>query len=166
MVKYSKDQLVDWFIGKARNASGYRKNILENQHRARDNTIIGKMYFFSYDPKLKAILPLYDKFPLVIPIERHSDGFLGLNLHYLKQQQRAALLKKLSEHTNNNKMNETTRLELTYNILKSTGNLLNAASPCIKRYLFEHCRSRFIEITADEWDKAIQLPVELFVRKK
>jgi hypothetical protein len=35
--------------------------------------------------------------------------------------------------------------------------------PCIKRYLFAHVRSPFIEVTADEWDKAAQLTVENFV---
>ena len=38
---------------------------------------------FVYDPKYKKTLPYYDTFPLVLPLERYSDGFLGLNFHYL-----------------------------------------------------------------------------------
>ena len=28
----------------------------------------GKVYFYSYDPKLKQVLPYYDRFPLIIAI--------------------------------------------------------------------------------------------------
>ena len=45
--------------------------------------LIGALYFFVYDPKTKADLPYYDRFPLVLPLKREPDGFLGLNLHYL-----------------------------------------------------------------------------------
>jgi hypothetical protein len=37
------------------------------------------------------------------------------------------------------------------------------ATPCIKRYLFNHVESRFLEITADKWDIAALLPFEHFV---
>jgi hypothetical protein len=38
-------------------------------------------------------------------------------------------------------------------------------APAVKRYLYGHVRSRFIEIPATEWDKAAQLSLELFIRK-
>ena len=61
-------EATDWFIGKARSAAGYRKNIVKNDERGRDGAVIGKMYFFIYDPKHKDTLPMYDRFPLVFPI--------------------------------------------------------------------------------------------------
>lgn len=164
--KYKDSELSDWFYGKARSAAGYRKNIVNNSERERDQTIIGKMYFFYYDPKTKDKLPVYDRFPLVFPIERYADGFLGLNLHYLGGGERAALLNKLSSFRTNNQYNKYTKLKLSYDLLSSTKRLASATRPCIKRYLFNHVRSRFIEITADEWDKAIELPVELWVHNK
>ena len=160
-----EEELGDWFIGKARSAAGYRKNIIGNEERSRDATVIGRMYFFYYDPKLKKTLPIYDRFPLVFPIERYTDGFLGLNLHYLNGNDRAQLLNRLSQFKNNNAYNKSTRLKLTYDLLSSTKRLASLARPCIKRYLFSHVRSRFIEVTADEWDKAIALPVQQFVEK-
>lgn len=160
-----QQELVDWFIGKARSAAGYRKNILNNDNRAHDNTVIGKLYFFKYDPKMKKTLPIYDIYPLVFPIEPYSDGFLGLNLHYLSGGERAGLVNRLREYSSNKKNNETTRLRLSYDLLASTKRLSSETRPCIKRYLFTHVRSRFIEITANEWDKVIELPLELFVRK-
>lgn len=166
MASTSKDkESADWFIGKARSAAGYRKNIVNNDTRGRDATVIGRMYFFYYDPKLKKTLPVYDRFPLVFPIEMYGDGFLGLNLHYLSVGERAALISRLSEFKSNNKMNSNTRLRLTYDLLASTKKLASLSKPCIKRYLFDHVRSKFIEIEANEWDKAINLPVELFVHK-
>jgi hypothetical protein len=152
----------DWFIGKARSAAGYRKNLVSSDERGRDNAIIGKMYFFAYDPKMKKTLPMYDRFPLVFPIEPYNDGFLGLNLHYLNPGERAWLLNKLKDFRNNNKFNATTRLKLSYDLLASTKKLASVSRPCVKRYLFSHVRSKFIEMTPEEWDKAIGLPVAQF----
>ena len=164
--KYTQNQLKDWFVQRARTAAGYRRNIVKNDERSRDNTVIGRMYFFWYDPKHKKTLPIYDKFPMVFPIERYTDGFLGLNLHYLNYGQRMYLLGMLSQFANNKKLTPTTRLKLSYDLLSSSRSLNNLSRPCIKRYLFSHCQSRFIEITPDEWDKAAELPVEYFVEKK
>lgn len=165
MAKKEEKQSVDWFIGKARTAAGYRRNIVNNDDRSRSGTVIGKMYFFYYDPKHKDKLPVYDKFPLVFPIERYKDGFLGLNLHYLGTGERQALLDQLTAYKTNNKFNETTKLRLSYDLLASTKKLNSLARPCIKRYLFGHVRSKFIEVTANEWSNAINLPVQMFVTK-
>ena len=164
MADKSKES-TDWFYNKARSAAGYRKNIVNNHERSRDSTVIGKMYFFYYDPKTKAKLPIYDRFPLVFPIERYPDGFLGLNLHYLSASERQSLLGKLSEYRTAKNMTERSRLALSYDLLTRSKGLASASRPCIKRYLFSHVRSNFIEIVPNEWENAIQLPVELFVRK-
>jgi hypothetical protein len=120
------------------------------------------MYFYFYTPKLKDSLPYYDRFPLVIPIEQYPDGFLGLNLHYIHPKQRVVLLDKLSDTTNNDKYDETTKLRLNYAYLKAAANAFEA-TPCIKRYLFSNISSRFLEISADEWDIAAFLPTDSFV---
>lgn len=164
MAQVPLQEATDWFTDKARTAAGYRKNIISKVDRYTRATVIGKMYFFAYDPKWKAILPIYDKFPVVFPIEPYPDGFLGLNLHYLSMDQRYAILGQLMKFRNNNKLNETTKLRMSYDLLQST-KTLGAVQPCIKRYLFSHVKSEFIEIYADEWQKAISLPVQQFVRK-
>jgi hypothetical protein len=162
MATDKEQQSTDWFIGKARSAAGYRKNIINNDQRGRDSAIIGKMYFFVYDPKHKDTLPMYDRFPLVFPIEPYGNGFLGLNLHYLSPSERAWLLSKLKEFRTSTKLTPNTRLRLSYDLLSSTKKLASTARPCIKRYLFSHVRSKFIEMTAEEWDNAINLPVAQF----
>lgn len=152
----------DWFIGKARTAAGYRKNIIDNEERSRISVFTGRMYFFYYLPKGRATLPMYDKFPMVFPIERRGDGFIGLNLHYLQGDSRAAFLERMKIYRNNDKYDESTKLRISYQILKhSRAN--SAMKQCIKKYLFTHVLSPFIEINADEWDKVLHLPVDWFV---
>ena len=132
---------------------------------ARDNKTSawkkGSMYFFVYDAKHKETLPYWDAFPLVIPVERYRDGFLGINFHYLYPKDRAILLDQLQAFANNNKLDETTRLKMTY---KSLGNFakFRRAKPCIHRYLDSHMRSAMVPVNADEWGTALFLPVERF----
>lgn len=165
MATNKQKEAVDWFIGKARTASGYRRRLFSyNPGRERGTTIIGKMYFYEYDPKHKATLPIYDRFPLVFPIERYKDGFLGLNLHYLGVSERLAILNKLKEFASAKNLTEKSKLRLSYDLLVRT-KYLAAVSPCIKRYLLGHVRSDFIEITALEWDKVAELPVQMFITK-
>jgi hypothetical protein len=163
MAKYNQNQIQTWFTGKATTAAGYRNKIMSNQDRKKDHAVIGKMYFFWYDPKHKNKLPIYDRFPLVFPIERYPDGFLGLNMHYLSFGERKYLLDQLMQFRSNSKMDETTKLRMTYDLLARSKKIASASRPCIKRYLFTQVRSSFVEITADEWDKALELPVAVWV---
>lgn len=151
----------DWLMSKIKDLKPTRQSILNDKERLKTNTIIGRMYFYYYDPKLKDELPYYDRFPLVIPIERYQDGFLGLNLHYISPRQRIELLDALSDFATNSKYDETTRLRLSWSKLKNIGRAFKA-KPCVKRYLFKHVDSRFLEITADEWDIAALLPLQNF----
>lgn len=163
--KYSSKDLQKWMFEKALNAAApkARQLLIRNDQRSREDALIGRLYFFKYDPKGKNELPKYDKFPMVFPIEQYQDGFLGLNLHYLSIGERQALLGKLMEFQSNKKYDETTRLKLSYDLLQGSKRLNSLARPCIKRYLFNNCKSHFIEIYIDEYDKAIQLPVEDWV---
>jgi hypothetical protein len=151
-----------WLRAKVKDLNPTRQGIMADRIRLKDRSIIGRMYFFYYDPKTKDTLPYYDRFPLVLPIERYPDGILGLNLHYIHPKQRIILLDKLSEFANNDKYDKTTKLRLSYDLLKSASRIFEA-TPCIKRYLFGHVESRFLEIDASEWDIAALLPMESFV---
>ena len=150
-----------WLLSKVKNLNVSKQNLMGENSRLKDNTIVGKMYFYFYDPKTKENLPFYDKFPLVIPIEEHRDGFIGLNLHYLNPKRRIVLLDKLSEFANNSKYDETTKLRLSYSLLKSSSKIYEMKA-CIKKYLFTNVKSKFLQINADEWDIAALLPVENF----
>ena len=151
-----------WLRAKAKDLRPTATSLMQDRERLKNKSIIGKMYFYFYDPKTKDKMPYYDRFPLVIPIETYNDGFLGLNLHYIHPKQRMILLDKLSETATNDRFDDKTKLRLSYSYLSAASRAFEA-TPCIKRYLFSNVESRFLEISADEWDIACLLPVESFV---
>ena len=151
-----------WLRAKVKDLKPTSAGLMTDRQRLRTSSMIGKMYFYFYDPKTKDSMPYYDRFPLVIPIERYNDGFLGLNLHYIHPKNRMILLDKLSDTTSNDTYDENTKLKINYRYLAAASRVFEA-TPCIKRYLFTQIESRFLEITADEWDIAALLPVESFV---
>jgi hypothetical protein len=151
-----------WLRAKVKDLNPSTRTLMDDRNRLKNNSTIGKMYFYFYDPKTKDTLPYYDRFPLVIPIETYKDGFLGLNLHYIHPKQRLILLDKLSETATNKNFDSKTKLRVNYGYLAGASRAFEA-TPCIKRYLYTHIQSRFLEITADEWDIAALLPVETFV---
>jgi len=126
-----------------------------------DGQMIGKMFFYKYDPKWKETLPYYDMFPLIICIDMYKDGWLGLNLHYIPPEQRRILLERLFTTLNNTKFDRTTRLRVTYDILKQASKY-RYFRPCLKRYLTGHIRSKVNMIRPQQWHKAILLPVARF----
>ena len=153
----------DWFREKVKQAgaSAKMKAVTPNQLLRRqpdDNILLGKMFFYKYDPKFAKKLPYWDMYPLVFPFERAPGGVYGLNLHYIPPRDRAVLMDNLNQYASNNKYDQTTRLELSYRLLKRYGR----AVPCVKRYLGDRIVSQTVRIDADEWEIAIFLPVERF----
>ena len=106
------------------------------------------MFLFFYNTKLKDKLPYYDRFPLVIPLERYADGFLGINLHYLPPKIRRVLLDRIRDR------------HMSYKTLKRYKYI----KPIIKRYLNSHIQGRFLLVKEEDWETAIFLPVERFVK--
>ncbi len=151
-----------WLRAKVKELKPTSDKLMTDRQRLKNKSMIGRMYFYFYDPKTKDSMPYYDRFPLVIPIERYNDGFLGLNLLYIHPKNRMILLDKLSDTTSNGTYDENTKLKINYRYLAAASRVFEA-TPCIKRYLFTQIESRFLEITADEWDIAALLPVESFV---
>ena len=124
---------------------------------------MGSMYMFMYDPKNKSTLPYYDKFPLVFPINFYSDGFLGINLHYIPPEIRAVLMDRLYSTINNDSISENTKVQLNYEMLTGASRF-KYFKPCVKRYLYSHVVSGFKYVSPLDWDKAIMLPTERFVK--
>ena len=121
----------------------------------------GYMYAFKYDPKHKADLPYYDTFPLIFPVKMESDGFLGINFHYLPPVLRAKLMDALYSTLTNKKYDDSTRVRISYSILQSASKY-RYFKPTLKKYLRAHVRSQFLEIQVQEWDIALFLPTESF----
>ncbi len=138
-----------------------RSLMKSDTERLTNRIMIGSMYMYYYDPKHKATLPYYDRFPLVFPYKKVQNGFMGLNLHYLPLQYRAKLMDALYDVASNEKYDETTKLKLNYNVLNSASRFKYFA-PCVKHYLNEQVRSRFLYVYPSEWDISLFLPLERF----
>lgn len=159
---------IEWFRKQIKTLGGVRPSdvLLDVKRSAPLATteLIGKMFFFAYDPKYKETLPYYDEFPLVLPIEIYPNGFLGINLHYLDLRTRLTLFSKLLDFATNEKYNNNTRIQMSYKLLQGIGRY-KEFTPCIHRYLWSHFRSRFVKINAPDWEVALHLPVAKFKKQ-
>jgi hypothetical protein len=142
-----------------------RMSLLDDAALHRTNApIVGSMYMYVYDPKHKKTLPYYDKFPLIFMVDRAPGGFYGLNLHYLAPVLRAKLFDALMETANSKRFDEATRLNISYNILKSV-NKYSAFRPTFKHYLTDHVKSKIMQVHAPEWEIALFLPTQQFEKQ-
>ena len=130
-----KDRSIRWFREKVKELGEIPPQTLIREGIVTTRPTFGTMNFFMYSPKNKDnvdILPYYDRFPLIMPIEQY----------------------------NNDKLDETTRIRLTWNRIKRNP----IVKPTVKRYLMDHVRTPFRRINADEMMVAVLLPVQRFVR--
>jgi len=137
--------------------------IFGNTKRFAKIPTIGKMFLFQYFPKYIDTLPYHDRLPMIFPIDVINNGIMGINLHYLPLEPRAALMDALYTLSSDRNYDEQTRLRITYNILKSAASF-SLFKPCVKKYLFSQVRSPFYEVSSFEWDIALFLPVEMFAK--
>ena len=164
MAKTVFDKILDTTTG-PKSFDYYKKRVQEitspgaraliNRGKATIRPKYGVMNLFGYDPKFKETLPLYDRFPLIFPLESAKGGFYGINFHYLQPGARVAFLRQLQRFATDKNYDKNTR----YNIGELSGRYFKKT---IKRYLFSQVRTSFLNITADEMAIAIFLPVARF----
>ena len=119
--------------------SRIQKGVGEGIFQPTDQTNIGQMFLFKYDPKYKLVLPYYDEYPLVFPIGSIRGGFLGINVHYLPFGARQGTLNILGELATDDKLDEFTKLDISYQILKNQAVLFDMFyKGCVRKYLYGH----------------------------
>jgi len=158
-----------WLLERAKEIYHVNRGfITKDSERAIDSVhdlLPGRMFIFAYDAKHKATLKYWDRLPLVMPVERYGDGFLGINFHYLPPQYRFFLIDRLKYFRNNSKYDETTRIRLNYSLIRRYSRL-KYAKPALHRYLYSNVRSKFLWIQPVEWDVALSLPSENFAKEQ
>ena len=122
----------------------------------------GELYLFQYDAKHQDTLPYWDMYPMVFPFRKLSDGFIGLNMHYLPYQFRIKLLDRLMTFKTSKGLNENTRIKYAWSTIAGVSKF-KWAEPCVHRYLNSHIQSPFKKIDAEHWATAMMMPVERFV---
>ena len=145
----------DWYRKQVRSMTTPGARSLINKGKATLRPKYGIMNLFGYDPKHKERLPYYDTFPLIFPLEPAKGGFIGLNFHYLPPLARVRFLRSLANTTTDKKFDKSTR----YRINWRNNEFMRKTA---KHYLFNHVRTSFLNITAEEMAIAIFLPVARF----
>ena len=148
-----------------RNPKAIPVSISKEEFRKNKRFQLGRLYCFFYDPIGKNDLPYYDKFPMIIAIQKYDDGFLGLNLHYLPYKYRIAFLTKLMDFAVFDENNDVKRLRVTYDILNASKRF-KEFRPCIKKYLTSQIQSKVLTIEPHEFEVACFLPIQQFKKAK
>lgn len=129
---------------------------------------VGRMYTFKYDPKYKKTLPYYDIFPMILmaDVPKKGKGFYGLNLHYLRPNERAIFFTQLAKNYSNTKgkLQENTKINMDYQTLKSASKL-KRFKPTFKHYLPNHVKSNIVEIPPEYWEVAMFMPTQSFKKE-
>lgn len=130
-------------------ASSYKKDLSkfirderqtnEDENTLRRYTKEGHLYMFEYKAKMK-YLPYYDRNPLVYVIKASPTEFFGANLHYMNPKKRIMAVKRLME------------------------GRIDIPKKCFHKYLQNHVDGLLLDLSIDEWDTAILLPTEDFVK--
>ena len=147
---------LSWYRSAVRaEASSYKKNFdkyilneksdrvgaVEEQdaNQLRRYPVQGHLYMFEYKAKMRH-LPYYDRFPLVYVLKATKSEFWGLNLHYLTPKKRIICTKKLMQ------------------------GRIDIPKRCFHKYLQPHVDGLMLDLASSEWDTAILLPTEDFVK--
>ena len=112
----------------------------QDSNELRRYAVAGHLYMFEYKAKMRW-LPYYDRFPLVYVIKAAGKNeFWGANLHYLSPKKRIIATKKLMQG----------RIDLP--------------KKCFHKYLSAHVEGLYLDLVLTEWDTAILLPTEDYVK--
>ncbi len=111
----------------------------EDKNRLRRFARQGRLYIFEYKAKMKH-LPYYDRFPLAYVLHATAEYFIGANLHYLHPKKRLLVIQKLQE------------------------GRIDIPRICIHKYILDHVDGFLLDLASPEWETAIALPIENFVR--
>ena len=166
-LKQLQTQGAQWFRQQMNDIKKNRFNKYQFIINGRADTVrrleIGKMYFFEYVAKYSGIgsddipvsqqLPVFDRYPLVLPLSTAPNGFIGINLHYLPIKIRAWLLDQLMRTANV----PANKLRINWQLLSNLSKA-NVGKYATHRYLLNHITSPFRLVRIDDYPNAIMLP--------
>lgn len=120
----------------------------------------GRMLLFSYKAKWAQKLPFWDSYPVVVVVDTLSDGFTGLNFHYLPLEARLQLFKILTNQRDMSRVNARYAMQITYQKLKALTT--SSWSFCFKRYLYNQLLSKPIDLVPEDWYHILHLPIAVW----
>jgi len=124
--------------------------------------IYNSMFFFHYNDPKTPNLPEWDKRPLVLPLLITGRHLLGINLHWLKIQDRFLLINWLQQ-ANAKIKNQKKIARVTYNMLKRTPRLRYALNG-LRKYMVS--RAKNVErIPKENINKLMLIKPRYFAKK-
>ena len=148
----SEKEAKEWFRSLHSGKMSFNK-AKDQMRTARARFTPGAMLTYSYSPKYAQKLPIWDKYPLIVFLEKTKNGWYGINLHYVPADTRAAIIDGLNKKSNNLQ-------RIAQALLKHP-----ATQNSVKRYLLSHTTSVPVLIPRDQWSIAVQLPYQQFIKK-
>ena len=112
----------------------------QDKNRLRRFARQGRLFLFEYKATTK-YLPYYDTFPLVYVLRASPEYFIGANLHYLHPKKRPLVIEKLKQ------------------------DRIDIPRICIHKYILDNVDGFLLDLALDEWDTAIALPIDRFVKQ-
>lgn len=134
--RYSKN-LEKYILDEKRDSGSVVKE--QDKNELRRYVVEGHLYMFEYKAKMRW-LPYYDRNPLVYVIKSNKNEFWGANLHYLSPKKRLLATQKLVK------------------------GRIDIPKICFHKYIHDHVDGLYLDLALVEWDTAILLPTEDFVK--
>ena len=156
---------MDWFRKRiARNFSNVQTSrMFRDQSLFTDRLTLGKMHFFEYSALNKDTLPVWDRYPLIIPFRAYktkggSENFVGINFHYLPPVLRMAAFRALLRFKSRDRFVKSTKLDISWKVI-STLAQSKYFEHAVKEYRMDQVRSKFVEIPAQSFEIVLFLPL-------
>jgi hypothetical protein len=134
--RYNKN-LEKYILDEKRDSGSVVKE--QDKNELRRYVVEGHLYMFEYKAKMRW-LPYYDRNPLVYVIKSNKNEFWGANLHYLSPKKRLLATQKLVK------------------------GRIDIPKICFHKYIHDHVDGLYLDLALVEWDTAILLPTEDFVK--
>lgn len=138
------------------------KNIIsEKTSRKFEYKKPGYVYMFRYHPPDKKEMPFYDEYPLILTLGFSGNTVVGINLHYVPEKTRLAMVLLLLKSVTNDKDNAKVRIQ---NVLKSSifRKYIHVLG---EEFYFMGIKSKIRHVTPDEFVIMSFLPTHKFKKK-
>lgn len=172
-------EALNWFrVQVSKNFNPKASQILDNNHAytkrtgANTETMIGKLYLFKYEAEEAGDeeTGLFDHYPMVFIFNATKTAaghtvLWALNMHYLAPRERMLLYQELLHLKTNKRWSKNVRLKLSWNLIKSVCKS-QLYSRAVHAYRLDRVVGKMVEIPAYDWNIAVFLRLEKFIKPK
>lgn len=151
-----------WFRDLIKQTAG--KKAGENYSKGDRKSInSGAMLFYSYPNPITPlkVLKAFDKYPLIILLEKKGNYFLGVNTHWIPRVMRETFMKLIIK-LNKQKIKQDKRISVTYGEIKEFLIRTGLIHVALKKYLVNRIVG-LKYIPYKDWKYQLNLPTEKFI---